>query len=64
MPATYTYNDAIEDAQSVVVKAWEEQPDPAIQMTLMLSIVGRLENLKRSSRRRRPPRPDSAGQAT
>jgi hypothetical protein len=55
MPATYTYNDAIENAKSVVVKAWEEVftgKDDA-HMKLILSIVGRLDALKRPSRRKR-----------
>lgn len=54
MPATYTYNDAIEDAKGVVAKAWAESSEhPEIHMKLMLDIIGRLGKLKRQSRRKR-----------
>jgi hypothetical protein len=42
MPATYTYNDALEDAVRVVVKAWEETSDYAAQMPFMLNMLIRL----------------------
>ena len=54
MPATYTYNDAIEDAKGVVAHAWEDAGEPhEVHMNLMLEIVGRLDKLKRPSRRKR-----------
>jgi predicted RNA polymerase sigma factor len=57
MPAAYTYNDAIEDAKSAVVRAWENAGEPyEPHMKLVLEIVGRLENLKRPSRRKRAAR--------
>lgn len=67
MPATYTYNDALEDAKRTVMHAWEdgfEEGDPEKHMKIVLDIVGRLEKLKRPSRRKRsrPPQPVGAGQ--
>lgn len=53
MPATYTYNDAIEDSKKVVVTAWDEQPYPETHLAVMLSIIGRLDDMKRPSRRKR-----------
>lgn len=57
MTATYTYNDAIDDATRVVVKAWDSAGDDLLEhMPLMLKIVGDLNELKRRRRRRgRPP---------
>lgn len=67
MPATYTYNDAIDDAKMALMEAWEEkfsEAEPEKYMPIILNIVGRLEQLKRPSRRRRPklPQPLGAGQ--
>ncbi len=56
MPATYTYNDAIDDAKVAAMKAWQDEfseNEPEKYMKLVLSIVGRLEKLKRPSRRKR-----------
>jgi hypothetical protein len=63
MPATYTYNDALEDAKRCVIKAWEEKFDETVpeHMDLVLAIVGRLEDLKRPSRRKRAPKPAQTG---
>lgn len=56
MPATYTYNDGIDDAKAAVVRAWEAESDPEKYMKIMLDIVGRLEKLRRPNRRKRPRR--------
>ena len=64
MPATYTYNDGIEDAKGAVVQAWDAGFDadaPEKQMKLMMDIVGRLDGLKRRERRKRTPKPVAAG---
>lgn len=54
MPATYTYNDAIEAATKVVAHTWaEEDGNPEVHMKVMLKIIGRLGELKRPSRRKR-----------
>lgn len=56
MPATYTYNDALDDAKSAVVQAWEagfDESAPEKHMKIVLDIVGRLEKMKRPSRRKR-----------
>lgn len=57
MPATYTYNDAIDDARAVVMAAFEENgpfdgacSDQAM-VDLMVDIGRRLTVLKRPSRR-------------
>lgn len=51
MAATYTYNDGIEHAKLAVAGAWEESGDETY-MNLVLSIMGKLERLKRPTRRR------------
>lgn len=58
MPATYTYNDALEDAARCVMQALEEKFDETVpeQVDLALAIMGRLERLKRPSRRKRLPK--------
>jgi hypothetical protein len=63
MPATYTYNDALEDAKRCVMQAWEEKFDETVpeHMDLVLAIMGRLERLKRPSRRKRQPKSAIAG---
>lgn len=64
MPATYTYNDAIEDAKQCVMKAWEEKFDEATasqHMDLAIAIVGRMDRLKRPLRRKRSPKPTLTG---
>jgi hypothetical protein len=54
MPATYTYNDAIEDAASAVAHVLDEAGgDPVLRMHILLEVVGRLERLKRTIRRPR-----------
>ena len=63
MPATYTYNDAIEDAKRCVVKAWEEKFDETApeHMNLVLAIIGRLDDLKRGTRRKRSSKSTMTG---
>ena len=59
MLATYTYNDAIDDAKGVVYQAIEEtvKPYPEVlaepYIKLLLMIAGRLEGMKRRSRAKR-----------
>lgn len=58
MPATYTYNNAIDDAKSsifavideVVAPLNEQDAEPFI--ALLLTMTGRLERLKRRERAR------------
>lgn len=60
MPATYTYNDAIDDAKRAVMRAWEEKfaaTEPEKYMSIVLEIVGRLDRMKRPSRRKRSRAP-------
>jgi hypothetical protein len=63
MPATYTYNGALEDAKRCVMQAWEEKFDETVpeHMDLVLAIVGRLDGLKRPSRRKRTPKLKTLG---
>jgi hypothetical protein len=59
MPATYTYNDAIDDAKTVIAHAIQETVAPLDDVTaepyikLMLALADRLDALKRPSRRKR-----------
>lgn len=56
MPATYTYNDAIEDAKREIMQAWEEiGGDLSTHMPLALKLIGRLDALKRPMRQKRRP---------
>lgn len=59
MPATYTYNDGIQDASREIADALDKADgDPVFRMSLLLEVIGRLERLKRPSRqRRRAPAP-------
>lgn len=60
MPATYTYNDALEDAKSAAMRAWEDKfsaDEPERFMKIILDIVGRIDELKRPSRRKRKAAP-------
>jgi len=57
MPATYTYNDGIEDAKREIVKAWEEAGEPfQVHMEMVLGLMSRLDRLKRPSRQKRTPK--------
>jgi hypothetical protein len=57
MPATYTYNDAIDHAVSVVTKEFESaQPDQKM-MAIFVTMVNRLLDLKRPTRRKRKRTP-------
>lgn len=57
MPATYTYNEGIEDAKREIVHAWEEAGEPfQAHMAMVLGLMSRLDRLKRPSRRKRLPR--------
>ncbi len=62
MPASYTYNDGIEDAKREIVHAWEEAGEPfQSHMALVLNLMSRLDSLKRRSRRKRTPKPKTTG---
>jgi hypothetical protein len=66
VPATYTYNDGIEDAKRELVDEWKHafsETEPEKHMRFVLDLIGRLERLKRPSRRKRTPRLLGAGQA-
>jgi hypothetical protein len=53
MPATYTYNDAIEDAERELVQAWAATGGEVDMLPLVLNAIGRFDALKRRSRRKR-----------
>ena len=61
MPATYTYNDAIDDARGAVFRAIDVKIKPLDErqakdyIDLMLAIGIELDRLKRPSRRRGVP---------
>lgn len=62
MPATYTYNDGIEDAKREIVRAWEQAGEPfQAHMEMVLDLMSRLDRLKRPSRRKRTPKLVGAG---
>lgn len=62
MPATYTYNDGIEDAKREIVHAWEAAGEPfQAHMEMVLGLMTRLDRLKRPSRRKRAPKPIATG---
>ena len=57
MPATYTYNDGIEDAKREIVRAWEQAGEPfQTHMEMVLGLMSRLDSLKRRPRRKRAPK--------
>lgn len=59
MPATYTYNDAIDDAICVLVRHWEAKNQPEDDVKELLKIIGKMADLRRPTRRKKPhpPRP-------
>ena len=59
MPASYTYNDAIGDAIRVVAKAADDSGDERC-FKLYISLVSKLQQLKRPTRRKRTQLNDNA----